>query len=214
MDLQYFHHVRSDIEPLSPSTATRILDIGAGAGRTSAWLKSRFPASHTVAMEGNPAMQAELSGNADEAFIVDLNGSMPDFGSPDLILCLDILEHLVQPDVVLARLAASLAAGGTVIVSVPNVAHWSVSVPLLLGAKFEYQDAGILDRTHLRFFVRSSLIDLMNRAGLIVGRGIRGGLRGPLTRVADAVTAGTLRDHLTRQYVVAVEQGPVEWLFS
>jgi hypothetical protein len=65
------------------------------------------------------------------------------------------------------------------------------------------------------------VIALMNHAGLTVERGIRGGLRGPLTRVADTVTAGLLRDHLTRQYVVAgkpttgrAEQGAVQWLFS
>jgi trans-aconitate methyltransferase len=135
-DLHYFQHVRDDIAPLLPPSASRILDIGAGAGRTSAWLKSRFPASHTVAIEGNPAMLAELRSNVDEVFIVDLNGPLPDCGAPDLILCLDVLEHLVDPDDVLARLAASLTPGGTVIVSLPNVAHWSVSMPLLLPASW------------------------------------------------------------------------------
>jgi 2-polyprenyl-3-methyl-5-hydroxy-6-metoxy-1,4-benzoquinol methylase len=221
MDAAYFQHTRYDIEPLLPAVATHILDIGAGAGLTSAWLKSRFPASRTVAIEGNPAMLTELSGNVDEAFIVDLNGPIPDMGSPDLILCLDVLEHLIQPEHVLAHLTASLAAGGTVIVSLPNIAHLSVSLPLLLGGKFEYRDAGILDRTHLRFFVRDSVIALMNRAGLTVKRGIRGGMRGPLTRVADAITAGMLRDRLTKQYIVAgksapgsVEQGAIEWIVA
>jgi 2-polyprenyl-3-methyl-5-hydroxy-6-metoxy-1,4-benzoquinol methylase len=221
MDVAYFQHVRYDIEPLLPASATRILDVGAGAGRTAAWLKSRYPRCLTVALEGNPAVLSELTANVDEAIIVDLNGPLPDVGAPDLILCLDVLEHLVQPEAVLSRLTASLAAGGTVIVSVPNVAHLSVSMPLLLGGKFEYQDAGILDRTHLHFFVRDSVIALMNQAGLTVKHGVRNGLLGPRTRLADAVTAHRLRDHLTRQYVVAGaparevgRQGAVEWLLG
>jgi len=221
MDVAYFQHVRYEIEPLLPATATRIVDIGAGAGHTAAWLKSRFPGSRTIALEGNPALLTELSGNVDEAFIVDLNGPVPDIGTPDLILCLDVLEHLVRPEDVLARLTANLAAGGTVIVSLPNIAHLSVSVPLLLGGSFKYRDAGILDRSHLRFFVRESVVALMNQAGLTVRRGIRSGLRGPRARLADALTAGALRDHLTKQYLVAgtpavddAKQADVEWLLA
>jgi hypothetical protein len=112
-----------------------------------------------------------------------------------------------------------MAQGATVIVSCPNVAHASVSLPLLLKGQFEYQDSGILDRTHLRFFVRKSAIDLMNAAGLIVRRGIRTGLGGPRARLLDRVTGGMLRDRLTKQYIMSgtreapgVVQGEVEWL--
>lgn len=132
MDEVYFRHVRAEIEPLLPASATQILDVGAGAGRTAAWLKTRYPGSYTVALEGNPAMREELAQSVDEALIVDLNVRVPDIGAPDLILFLDVLEHLAHPEEVLSRLAATLADGGTVIVSVPNVAHASVSVLLLL----------------------------------------------------------------------------------
>jgi 2-polyprenyl-3-methyl-5-hydroxy-6-metoxy-1,4-benzoquinol methylase len=62
---------------------------------------------------------------------------IPDLGSPDLILCLDVLEHLVAPAEVLAGLTARLNRGGTVMVSLPNVAHLSVSLPLLLSGRFD-----------------------------------------------------------------------------
>jgi 2-polyprenyl-3-methyl-5-hydroxy-6-metoxy-1,4-benzoquinol methylase len=219
MDETYFHHVRTDIAPLLPVHATRILDVGAGAGRTSAWLRTLYPGCRTVALEGDPAMLGELRENTDEPHIVDLNSGIPDIGAPDLILLLDVLEHLVRPEAVLNQLTKVMAVGGTVIVSCPNVAHASVSVPLLLRARFEYQDSGILDRTHLRFFVRSSAIALMNQAGLMVHRGIRTGLGGPRARLLDRVTAGALRDHLTKQYIMAGRraevgetQGKVDWL--
>ncbi|MFL5253110.1 MAG: class I SAM-dependent methyltransferase [Rhodopila sp.] len=143
-DAAYYHYIRYEIEPLLPPTARRIVDVGTGTGRTAAWLRSRFPESRTIGLEVNGALLDELAGNVDEALIVDLNAGIPDIGSPDLILCLDVLEHLVDPGEVLAQLAARLSRGGTVIVSLPNVAHLSVSLPLLLRGRFEYRDADYL----------------------------------------------------------------------
>jgi SAM-dependent methyltransferase len=217
----YFQHVRKEIAPLLPASAKSILDVGAGVGQTTAWLRSCYPGSHTTALEGNAALRDGLARNVDQAFIVDLNGHLPDIGSPDLILFLDVLEHLARPDEVLRRLTATMPEGGTVIVSVPNVGHLSVSLPLLLRARFDYGDAGILDRTHLRFFVRTSAVALMNEAGLVVRRGIRSGFQGPRARALDRLTAGLARDHLTKQYIMAgtraasgVQQGAVEWLVA
>src|SRR5579872_19898 len=103
MDEVYFHRVRRDIEPLLPRSARRILDVGAGAGATSAWLKTRYLGCTTVGLEGNGALREELARNVDEAVILDLNGEIPDVGAPDLVLCLDVLEHLMQPVEVLKR---------------------------------------------------------------------------------------------------------------
>jgi hypothetical protein len=170
---------------------------------TAAWLKSRYPGSTTVALEGNPALHDRLAHNVDDARIVDLNGPLPDVGAPDLALFLDVLEHLAHPEEVLAHLTSNMPAHGTVIVSVPNIAHLSVSFPLLLRGAFEYRDAGILDRTHLRFFVLRSAISLLNGAGFTVTRGLRLGFGGPRSRLLDRVTFGGMRNQLTKQYVLA-----------
>jgi len=217
LDDAYFRHVRRDIEPLLPKSALRILDVGAGVGATSAWLKSRYPGCTTIALEGNSAIEQELAKNVDEAFILDLNGRLPDINAPDLVLCLDVLEHLLHPLDVLRRVTSNMPDNGTVIVSLPNVAHASVSLPLLLQARFRYQDSGILDRTHLRFFDRTSALELMNQAGFIVRSGIRKGFDGPRTRLIDMITGHRIRDHLTKGYVVAGRreasgrQSPIDW---
>lgn len=218
---KYFEHVREDITPLLPESATSILDVGAGIGATSAWLRSRYPGSRVTAFEGNASLSGELSRNVDKAHIVDLNGQLPDVDPPDLILFLDVLEHLMRPDEVLRRLTETMPETGTVIVSVPNVAHLSVSAPLFFGAQFKYQDAGILDRTHLRFFVKESAVSLINSAGLIVERGVRSGIQGPRARSVDRLTMGLVRDHLTKQYIMAGRrapygaiQGKITWLVA
>jgi SAM-dependent methyltransferase len=214
----YYRFVRRDIDPILPKTANRILDVGAGVGATSRWLKARYANAYCIGLEGNRDLADELNRNVDEAHIVDLNGSLPNIGPADLILFLDVLEHLLQPERVLNQLTANLPPNGTVIVSLPNIAHLSVSVPLLFSGAFEYRDAGILDRTHLRFFTRRTAVGLLNSAGLVVTEGLRTGFSGPRTQLLDRVTLGTARDHLTKQYVMAgrrvfpkVLQGPIKW---
>jgi SAM-dependent methyltransferase len=216
----YFHHVRREIAPLLPMHAKCIVDVGCGIGATSAWLKSRYPDARTIGLEGNAAIRGELATNVDELHIVDLNGPLPEVGHPDLILFLDVLEHLLAPDKVLAGLARRLAPGGTVIVSLPNVAHLSVSFPLFVRGRFDYADAGILDRTHLHFFVRASAIALLNNAGLRVEKGVKSGFQGPRTRLIDFVTFGLLHDHLAKQYIISgvkmtsIGQGEIEWYMN
>lgn len=83
----------------------------------------------------------------------------------DVVLLADVLEHLPDPAATLAWAVGLLAVGGRVLVSVPNVAFLSVRLALLVG-RFQYQARGILDRTHLRFYTRRSLLQEMRSAGL------------------------------------------------
>ncbi|MGH7017938.1 MAG: class I SAM-dependent methyltransferase [Caulobacteraceae bacterium] len=201
---QYYRYVRRGIEPLLPPRATRVLDLGAGAGSTSAWLRTFYADARFIAIEGCAALEPELRRNVDEAYIVDLNGPLPEVGAPDLVIALDILEHLADPWDVLSRVVSISAPDVTVIISVPNVAHHSVALPLILHGSFKYCDAGgILDSTHLRFFVRESAFELMTRAGLRVEAAVRSGFEGPRTRLVNRLTLGRMRDMLTKQYILA-----------
>ncbi len=83
----------------------------------------------------------------------------------DVIVFGDLLEHLADPAPALARLTSLLAPGGSVVVSMPNVAHGSVRLALLQG-RWDYQTLGLLDRTHIQFFTRRTLLDLLHGAGL------------------------------------------------
>jgi SAM-dependent methyltransferase len=83
----------------------------------------------------------------------------------DAIIFADVLEHLPWPVSVLKRYLQWLAPGGSVIVSLPNVGLWSVRFAHLLG-RWEYDETGVLDRTHLRFFTRRSARWLAGEAGL------------------------------------------------
>jgi 2-polyprenyl-3-methyl-5-hydroxy-6-metoxy-1,4-benzoquinol methylase len=216
VDSTYYTHVRVDIAPLLPAEARRIVDVGCGSGATLGWLRTLYPTAYTIGLEGNAALRSELEQNATEAHILDLNGELPDLKSPDLMLFLDVLEHLPQPEAVLRRFVAQLALGGTVIVSVPNVAHLSVALPLLFKGTFTYQDAGILDRTHLRFFDKQSVLALLGDAGLAVDQTFVS-LHGRKSRLIDLVTFGAARSQLATQFIVrggqdaAKESGRARW---
>jgi hypothetical protein len=79
----------------------------------------------------------------------------------------DVIEHLKDPKRALVAVRHSLAEGGYVIVSVPNVAHASIRLALLKG-QFDYEEVGILDSTHLRFYTRESIADLLESCGYMV----------------------------------------------
>jgi 2-polyprenyl-3-methyl-5-hydroxy-6-metoxy-1,4-benzoquinol methylase len=88
-------------------------------------------------------------------------------GMYDVLLFGDTLEHLADPVTVLQRLSKHLAPTGTLVVSVPNIANWAIRLSLLTG-RFRYTDRGILDRTHLRFYTRVTLVEMLETAGFRV----------------------------------------------
>jgi len=203
--MTYYQRVRREIRPLLPKTATHILDVGAGTGATLSWLKTIYPQAETTGVELNSALLPELKQSADLAIIGSIDECLSQLRTYDLILFLDVLEHVVDSIDTLRKVSKCLKPGGHVIVSVPNVAHFSVAVPLLFRRRFTYQDVGILDRTHLRFFVENTAIKLLNDANLNVTMGLISGLQGPRAKLLDRLTFGFLRHHLTKQYIMSGE---------
>jgi hypothetical protein len=107
----------------------------------------------------------------------------------------------------LAALASRLEPGGCIIVSLPNISHVSVSLPLLFRRSFPYADAGLLDRTHLRFFTESSILEFMAKAGLAIEEGGLSGMQGGRARLANRLTLGLFKHHLTKQYIFRARAG-------
>ena len=204
-DPAYYAFVRRDVETLLPSDYARVLEVGCGSGNTLRWLRDRRPQAHTIGVELNDAVADELRANASEVHIGDA-GRPPEGLMPvDLMLFLDVLEHFPNPQAVLTNYLPLLSASGTVIVSLPNIAHYGVSMPLLFQRRFDYADAGILDRTHLQFFTAESAVALLNRCGLIVTAGLVNGPNLGKTRLFDRMTFGIFRHYLTRQYLLRAE---------
>ena len=149
---------------LGEGRGRKALDVGAADG----FLAERLTAQgwSVTALERDPELAARAHGRCKEVVVADLESAPPLLHGPfDAIVYGDVLEHLSDPGAVLRALDQTLAPRGTVIVSVPNVAHLWVRLSLLAG-RFDYADRGILDRTHLRFFTRRTLLELLRGAGL------------------------------------------------
>jgi 2-polyprenyl-3-methyl-5-hydroxy-6-metoxy-1,4-benzoquinol methylase len=131
------------------------------------WLRSQRDVLHAAGMEISPEAAAKARGTFD--LVLTGNAETMDMpaGSFDLVIILDVLEHLVDPWRMVQRIQAALAPGGSIIASIPNVGHYSVCSGLLRG-KWDYGDFGLLDRTHLRFFTEKTAMGLMTRDGLTV----------------------------------------------
>jgi len=154
------------LRTLGEGQGRRALDVGAADGFLSELLTRQ--GWQVTALERDPAQAAKARGRCHEVIVADLDAAAPKLsGAFDAIVYGDVLEHLSDPGAVLRALDQTLAPRGTVIVSVPNVAHLWVRLSLLAG-RFDYADRGILDRTHLRFFTRRTLRELLGAAGLTV----------------------------------------------
>jgi 2-polyprenyl-3-methyl-5-hydroxy-6-metoxy-1,4-benzoquinol methylase len=147
-----------------PETALRVLELGCACGATLLEIKNRYPNADLYGIEMNEGAVAIGRQFAD---IRSANAELPlDYPEQffDYVITADVLEHLVDPWRVVANIRPHLKETGTVIASIPNIMHVSVMRDLLNG-RFRYQDAGILDRTHLRFFTLSEIDSLFAGAG-------------------------------------------------
>ncbi len=164
-ETSYFEHARPEVVALIPATANRVLDIGCAAGRLGALVKERQIAE-VVGIELQPETAALARQRLDE--VLEQNVEDPGFDFPpgrfDCVVCADILEHLREPALVLAKIRRWLTPDGVLVASLPNVRHYSV-VSSLLEGNWTYESAGLLDSDHVRFFTRREIEKILYRQG-------------------------------------------------
>lgn len=207
------HALVLDLVPLG--APLRILDVGCGPGWVAAELRRRghhVTGVDLIADEG-------IADRTDRFFSADVEHGLPDeVGSGfDVIIAADVIEHVRNPDELLADLAGRLGPHGLIIASVPNFAHWYPRLRVAAGL-FDYDQRGILDRTHVRFFTRRSFRRVLANTGLATASEVYAGLpldvlgvEGASGRVVGAVDGLGRRLWPTLfayQFVVALQPAP------
>jgi SAM-dependent methyltransferase len=140
----------SQLLPLKPDT--RLLDIGSGSGAFGRELSQRgWSNLYSVEIDDVTRQKTSQWYNQSTATLKEFEGE-----KFDVILLLDIIEHLARPVEFLSDLRAFCHPSTTLLISVPNIAHWAVRL-LMLAGRFEYMERGPLDATHLHFFTRRHL---------------------------------------------------------
>ncbi|MCZ4221803.1 class I SAM-dependent methyltransferase [Pedobacter rhodius] len=173
-DSNYYQHERHEMIKYIPTNAKNILEIGCGDGSFGAMIKENIqcrywgiePDSRFI----NSAKEhLDFFDNA--VFTTDYDLPLQHF---DCIVFNDVLEHFVEPEKILLYVKSFLKDNGVIVSSIPNLRHAPYLYRLFYLGEFEYQDAGIMDRTHLRFFTKKSIISLYKNAGykIILHEGI------------------------------------------
>ena len=165
------YHTKVRVGPLEmvPEGPNNILDVGGGVGANAEYLKNagkaeRFSVVDLAAENVLPSVDNAFKGNLEDPDLIIRIGR--EAGPFDVILCLDVLEHLSDPWSVVDLLTGIMVGGGTLVASIPNARNYRLAFPLFFKGQFELQEEGIMDRTHLRWFVRSTARDIMSRNGL------------------------------------------------
>jgi len=223
----YYGLIRKEIFTLLPeilADSINILEIGCGTGATLSEIKKKFPRSvHTIGIEIEKDLGAILESTVDEYHNIDAESQFDEIeklyrSKIDILLLLDILEHLNNPWQFLEKCKKSLLSNsGLIIISLPNIRNVKVLFPLIFSGEWEYSSAGILDRTHLRFFTRKSAVKMIAESGLEVLAEDKTGpftlsniasISGLFAYIFNRVTFNLFCDFLVHQHLFKVRKRP------
>jgi len=165
----YYSGPRNEMLQFVPEQVERVLEIGCGTGEFGKTLKLRknievwgVELTQNAAKEARAKLDKVLVGNIEED-----NLDLPD-NYFDCVIFNDVLEHLVNPWLVLKRVKNTLSDKGYVVASIPNIRYFDIIRQLIDRKEWSYRDSGILDRTHLRFFTINSIKDMFESCGYTI----------------------------------------------
>ena len=160
------------VAAISHPNIVSVLDVGCGEGGIGAQLKEKAPTVAVYGIEGDPALLAQAEKILDGCWAADLDApgwpALVKDKTFDVIIFADVLEHLKSPGEVLVNALPLLSEKGQVVICLPNVRHWSTFYHLYIKGVWPSNDRGIFDKTHLHFFARRNILDLISEAGLEV----------------------------------------------
>lgn len=201
----YFDGARIDIVRLLPGNQrASILEIGCGTGATGKAAKAQGKCGRYIGIELMSEPAAIARQHIDTVFEGDIEridwSSLPD--TIDAVILSEVLEHLIDPWDVVRRVHDRLRPGGRVYASSPNIASWRI-IKMLFRNRFDYEECGPMDRTHLRWFTSSSYKQLFETAGF---RTLSIGplsVAGPKWRLANLLSFG-MTSHLSNSQIMYV----------
>jgi 2-polyprenyl-3-methyl-5-hydroxy-6-metoxy-1,4-benzoquinol methylase len=155
--------LRRRIRALPPGL--RLLDLGAAGGHLGRAVRERC--SFLAGVEPDDKLSASARDGYDDWRAVDALHAGAWDRPFDVVVCADVLEHLVKPEALLEQIRGWLRSGGVLLASLPNIANISIRLALLFG-HFRYDERGILDRTHVSFYTRASAAHLLEGSGYAI----------------------------------------------
>lgn len=163
-----------DLLRMMPVNSQKILEFGCSSGALAREFKKLTPRAEYIGVEIDASYADLARRHCDDVLIQDVDQAAPPFfdrfASVDCWVFGDVLEHLKDPWRVLSEIRRVMTRG-CVVACVPNAQHWSVQSRLCSGS-FRYEDSGLMDRTHLRWFTRITLLEMFRDCGFKMEAGI------------------------------------------
>jgi trans-aconitate methyltransferase len=201
----YYLGTRNEMLRFIPEGVDTVLEVGCAAGGFGRQLKQRgvrevwgVEVVESAAQQAQNVLDKVLIGD-----VADLIDRLP-AGYFDVVVFNDVLEHMVDPFTVLARMKSKISGRGMVVSSIPNIRYYYTFRELVLHKTWEYEESGILDRTHLRFFTVKSIRNMYERLGYEVLRheGNNPMRKRPMSyRLANLLLRGKISDMQYEQFV-------------
>lgn len=213
-ELWYFSTVRRDLIKLLPSKSEqKVLEVGAGKGDTLLYIKENKLAGEVVGIDvfempntnqSNPKVDAFYIANVEND---DLSYLKLQYF--DVIICGDVLEHLLDPWSAVERLSHFLKSGGIFIASIPNIRHITALSTIFFKGDFKYASSGLLDKTHFRFFCKKNAVALLNTADLSVQSCYPSFVNNKLfspSKLANFLTFRLFEQFISLQYLIVAKK--------
>jgi SAM-dependent methyltransferase len=203
VDIGYYSNERPEVAAMVPATARTILDVGCGYGALGVLLKQRVTGRAVYGIEYNPDAAAQARKVLDGVVVCDIATAVDPYPEEmfDCIVFADILEHLVEPCDVIARLKPFLRPQGTIVCSIPNIRHYT-AIMRIIQRGWSYDAYGLFDRTHLRFFSRGSACNLVRSAGFTIEEIQPHIVASRKARIANSLLLNALEEFVAQQYLI------------
>lgn len=212
----------ADLLAILPNSARRVVEVGCSSGALARAYKETNPECEYIGIEVDNTYADAARRYCDRVLVGNIETMTEEVFSTitpsDCWIFGDVLEHLYNPWDVLARIRSHMTSDHCIVACIPNMQHWSVQASLMAGAVF-YQDSGLFDRTHIRWFTRMTIIDMFTKAGLVIEKGFprifdnSGGARAIEAIRNTATSLGVdpnmaVNDSLPFQYVLKAVPSP------
>ncbi len=203
----YYENTRADLIPMIEASRRRVLDVGCGAGRLGAALKALVPGRevHGVELVEEAARKARQL--LDSVLIGDIQTMTLPFApeSFDCVVFADVLEHLVDPGAVLRKVRPLVRPDGIIVCSIPNMRHYTVLVRLITRG-WQYDEYGLFDRTHLRFYSLRTMKELLTANGWEIVSITPRIVASRKARLLNALAAGRLEEFVSLGYILCARR--------
>jgi 2-polyprenyl-3-methyl-5-hydroxy-6-metoxy-1,4-benzoquinol methylase len=204
----YFNSYRFDLLELIPTQNRNgnLLEVGAASGNTLMYAKQNHYASTVYGIDicsiensyqKSPEITQFTIGNIEQKDVFFTE----DFF--DVIICGDVLEHLIDPWNTINKLKAYLSVNGIIIASIPNIREFKTMKKILFSGNFEYEESGVLDKTHLRFFCKKNIEKLFTDNGMQIQKMTNNISHStPKRNLFNKLSFGMFEEFLVTQYIV------------